>query len=66
MNILCCFIFRGPEDDALKQEMSFTDRCHKREIRRLEKEISQWEILIEKSGLVEGTPAVSECVTRSV
>lgn len=44
----------GPEDDALKQEMSFTDRCHKREIRRLEKEISQWEILIEKSGLVEG------------
>jgi len=41
------------EDDELNQELSFTDRAHKREIRRLEQEIPQWEVMLEKSGYIE-------------
>jgi hypothetical protein len=47
-------IFSRTEDDDLNQELSFTDRAQKREIRRLEQEISQWEVMLEKSGYVEG------------
>lgn len=41
------------EDDDLNQELSYTDRARKREIRRLEEEIPQWEVMLEKSGYVE-------------
>lgn len=46
--------FRGPEDDTLNQELVFGDRCHKRETRRLEREIPQWTMLLENSGHAEG------------
>lgn len=46
---------RGIEDDDLNQELAFTDLSSKREIKRLEQEIPQWEIMLEKSGMVEGT-----------
>lgn len=46
-------IVRG-EDDALNQELAVSDRSQKREIRRLEQEIPNWEMLIEKSEHVEG------------
>ena len=45
---------RRHEDDELNQELSYTDRSYKREIRRLEREIPQWELMLEKSGYVEG------------
>lgn len=40
----------GAEDDTLNQELAYADRCQKREIRRLEKEIPQWSMLLENSG----------------
>ncbi|XP_065655756.1 microspherule protein 1 isoform X2 [Hydra vulgaris] len=43
----------GDEDEVLKQALSLNDRCTKREIKRLEKEIPQWELLLEKSGIPE-------------
>lgn len=48
----------GGEDDSLNQELTYTDRSHKREIRRLEREIPQWTVLIENSGHVDGLDLV--------
>jgi len=41
------------EDETLNQELAVSDRRCKREIKRLEKEIPHWEMLIENSGHVD-------------
>ena len=46
--------FRGPEDDTLNQVLADIDRSQKREIRRLEREILRWTMLLGNSGHAEG------------
>ena len=46
--------FRRPEDDTLNQVLADIDRSQKREIRRLEREILRWTMLLGNSGHAEG------------
>ena len=45
---------RGPEDDTLNQALAVIDRNQKREIRRLEREILRWTMLLGNSGHAVG------------